>query len=79
MVNDNRFTGLVPDTLTLLTNLEVLTLQYNAFEIDPHWLLEYIPSTCTFEADEDDICDCKFLQAPPAYDEDGNPILPEGK
>ena len=39
-INDNRFAGDVPETLTLLTNLEKLTVQVNQFEMDPHWLLE---------------------------------------
>ena len=45
--NDNRFSGNVPETLTLLTNLERLTVQFNEFEVDPHWLLEYIPEVVT--------------------------------
>ncbi len=79
-INDNGFTGLVPETITLLTNLEMLTVQLNHFvvryilssvffycyllsastfsQIDPHWLLEYIPEDCEFEADEDEICSC---------------------
>ena len=59
-INDNRFAGDVPETLTLLTNLEKLTVQVNQFEMDPHWLLEYIPDECEFLADEEEICqmDC---------------------
>lgn len=57
MLNDNRFYGEMPESITLLTNLEKLTCQLNLFDIDPHWLLEYIPEECEFEADEDDICD----------------------
>ena len=48
--NDNRFSGNVPETLTLLTNLERLTVQFNEFEVDPHWLLEYIPEVVTTAA-----------------------------
>jgi hypothetical protein len=55
-LNDNRFTGTIPETMTLLTNLEKLTLQFNEFEVDPHWLLEYIPEECEFEGDEEEIC-----------------------
>ena len=59
-INDNRFEGQVPETLTLLTTLEKLTVQVNEFEVDAHWLLEYIPDECEFEADEEEICqmDC---------------------
>ena len=40
LINDNRMTGDVPESLTLLTNIEVLRLEFNKFEIDPHWLVE---------------------------------------
>mmetsp|Transcript_26082 Transcript_26082/g.53432 ORF Transcript_26082/g.53432 Transcript_26082/m.53432 type:complete len:352 (+) Transcript_26082:95-1150(+) len=60
--NDNRFSGVVPETVTLLTNLEKLTVQYNEFEVDPHWLLEYIPEDCEFEADEEAICQIEMLK-----------------
>jgi hypothetical protein len=57
-----KFTGVVPETITLLTNLEMLTVQFNQFEIDAHWLLEYIPEDCEFEADEEEICQIEFLK-----------------
>jgi hypothetical protein len=34
----------------------------NEFEIDPHWLLEYIPEECEFEADEEEICQLECLK-----------------
>mmetsp|Transcript_34585 Transcript_34585/g.44592 ORF Transcript_34585/g.44592 Transcript_34585/m.44592 type:complete len:93 (+) Transcript_34585:317-595(+) len=64
-LNDNRFTGIIPETMTLLTNLEKLTVQFNKFEVDPHWLLEYIPEECEFEADEEEICRLEFWKPKP--------------
>ena len=57
-LNDNRLTGEVPDSFTLLENIEVLKLEFNQFASDPHWLVEFIPEECEFNADEDDICAC---------------------
>ena len=59
-LNDNTFEGEVPDSLTLLTNLNRLHLEFNDFYSDPHFLVEYLAEDCDFEADEAGICSCEI-------------------
>jgi hypothetical protein len=62
--------GIVPETVTLLSNLQRLTVQYNEFQVDPHWLLEYIPEDCEFEADEDPLFEFPCWARPQYINED---------
>ena len=57
-LNDNRLTGEVPESFTLLDSLETLHCQFNNFKSGAHWLVEYLPEIEDFDADEDGICSC---------------------